>query len=113
EPAPALARQAAPRRTEPVMPARGAGWLRGDLHSHTLHSDGSFTVEERLRRAVERGLDFTAITDHNTISHHRELDSVGGRIVPIRGSEITTFHGHMNVLGLSEATDWRPERRAG
>jgi hypothetical protein len=100
------AREARPR-------AREIGWYRGDLHSHTLHSDGSFTVAERLGRAIERGLDFIAITDHNTISHHLELDSFGGRIVPIRGSEVTTFHGHMNVFGLSEAIDWRSDRRGG
>ncbi|HET9614574.1 MAG TPA: CehA/McbA family metallohydrolase [Candidatus Limnocylindrales bacterium] len=91
----------------------GPGWLRGDLHSHTVHSDGRFTVDERLRRAVERGLDFTAITDHNTISHHRELDPWRDRIVPIRGSEVTTFHGHLNVFGLTAEIDWRPERRGG
>lgn len=97
----------------PVTERRAAGWYRGDLHSHTLHSDGSFTVDERLGRAVERGLDFIAITDHNTISHHRELDPWRDRIIPIRGSEVTTFHGHMNVFGLREAIDWRPERRGG
>jgi hypothetical protein len=101
EPAPA----AASRRGE------GAGWLRGDLHSHTLHSDGRFTVDERLGRAVERGLDFLAITDHNTVSHHRELEPWRDRIVPIRGSEVTTFHGHMNVFGVSSAIDWRRDRR--
>ncbi len=90
-----------------------AGWYRGDLHSHTLHSDGRFTVDERLARAVERGLDFTAITDHNTISHHRELDAWRDRIVPIRGCEVTTFHGHSNVFGLSAPIDWRAERRGG
>ena len=109
---PAVDPGAAPR-SEPRQARRGAGWYRGDLHSHTLHSDGSFSVDERLRRAVERGLDFLAITDHNTISHHRELDPWRDRIVPIRGSEVTTFHGHMNVFGLSAAIDWRPERRGG
>jgi hypothetical protein len=89
----------------------GGGWLRGDLHSHTVHSDGRFTVDERLRRAVERGLDFLAITDHNTVSHHRELDPWRDRIIPIRGSEVTTFHGHMNVFGLSTPIDWRGDRR--
>lgn len=93
--------------------ARGAGWYRGDLHCHTVHSDGRFTVDERLRRAVEGGLDFIAITDHNTISHHRELDPWRDRIVPIRGCEVTTFHGHINVWGLQDAIDWRPERRGG
>jgi hypothetical protein len=105
------ARAAAP--AQPGAPASRAGWYRGDLHSHTLHSDGTFTVDERLGRAVERGLDFIAITDHNTISHHRELDAWRGRIVPIRGCEVTTFHGHMNVFGLTAPIDWRAERRGG
>jgi hypothetical protein len=91
----------------------GAGWYRGDLHSHTVHSDGTFTVDERLRVAVERGLDFIAVTDHNTVSHHRELAAWRGPVVPIRGSEVTTFHGHMNVFGLTRAIDWRAERRGG
>jgi hypothetical protein len=87
------------------------GWFRGDLHSHTTHSDGDITVPDRVRGALERGLDFLAITDHNTISHHRELEGWPDGIIPIRGSEITTFHGHMNVFGLSSAIDWRGDRR--
>ncbi len=51
----------------------GMRWLAGDLHAHTVHSDGVLTVPELARFAVERGLDFLAVTDHNTISHHAEL----------------------------------------
>jgi hypothetical protein len=86
-------------------------WYRGDLHSHTVHSDGSMTVDDRVRGAVERGLDFLAITDHNTISHHRELDRWPEVITPIRASEVTTFHGHMNCFGLHRAIDWRDAAR--
>jgi len=107
------AAEASAATARPRSSASSAGWYLGDLHSHTLHSDGRFTVDERLGRAVERGLDFTAITDHNTISHHRELDPWRDRIVPIRGCEVTTFHGHMNVFGLSAPIDWRAERRGG
>jgi len=105
----------APTASPAIAPPRPAGarWYRGDLHSHTVHSDGRFTVDERLRGAVERALDFIAITDHNTISHHRELDAWRDRIVPIRGCEVTTFHGHLNVYGLSGAIDWRADRRGG
>ena len=39
----------------------------------------------RVRGAVERGLDFLAITDHNTISHHREVDA-GQRRSPRSGA---------------------------
>jgi histidinol phosphatase-like PHP family hydrolase len=38
--------------------------LRGDLHMHTLWSDGSSTVAEMARAAEERGYRFIAITDH-------------------------------------------------
>ncbi|HEV7811059.1 MAG TPA: CehA/McbA family metallohydrolase, partial [Candidatus Limnocylindrales bacterium] len=74
---------------------------------------GDITVEDRVRGAVERGLDFLAITDHNTISHHREADRWPAGITAIRGSEVTTFHGHMNVFGLGTAIDWRGDRRGG
>jgi hypothetical protein len=101
---------ASPARSRSGPPG-GARWYRGDLHSHTVHSDGRFTVNERLRTAVARGLDFIAVTDHNTVSHHRELVASGEPIVAIRGSEVTTFHGHMNVFGLRTAIDWRADRR--
>jgi PHP domain len=48
-------------------------WLKGDLHCHTVHSDGLNSVEEIVRNAVELGLDFLAVTDHNTSTHFEEL----------------------------------------
>ena len=74
------------RRELPAGP--GLQWLAGDLHAHTVHSDGALTVPELAVLAVERGLDFLAITDHNTISHHAELASTargtGSRCCPAR-----------------------------
>lgn len=106
----------------PVLNA-SAGWYAGDLHAHTLHSD-AFECEDvigsgRLRgcqpwedvqAARERGLDFLAITDHNTTSHHADLASLQeslDRLLLIRGQEITTFHGHANVYGTSTIIDFR------
>ncbi len=100
-----------PAATAPRPPVGGAGWYRGDLHSHTIHSDGQITVEDRVRGAVRRGQDFLAITDHNTVSQAREHDRWPSEITPIRGSEVTTFHGHMTALGLREAIDWRGDAR--
>ena len=86
----------------------GDGWHRGDLHCHTIHSDGLNTVEEIAQNAVERGLDFLAVTDHNTSSHHEELARHGrGDIILIPGEEITTYWGHSNVWGLREWIDFR------
>ena len=39
--------------------------LRGDLHMHTTASDGKATLEEMAQAAIERGLDYIAITDHS------------------------------------------------
>lgn len=38
-----------------------------DLHTHTVNSDGTFTVEELLKKASEKGLKIVAITDHDTV----------------------------------------------
>ncbi|HEV7162316.1 MAG TPA: DNA polymerase/3'-5' exonuclease PolX [Solirubrobacteraceae bacterium] len=37
----------------------------GDLHSHTVASDGHNTIEEMGRAALERGYEYLAITDHS------------------------------------------------
>jgi len=42
-------------------------WLVADLHSHTLFSDGSSTVTQVVRSAVENGCDVLAITDHSSL----------------------------------------------
>jgi DNA polymerase (family 10) len=39
--------------------------IRGDLHSHTLASDGHNTIEEMAAAALARGYEYLAITDHS------------------------------------------------
>jgi hypothetical protein len=86
-------------------------WFRGDLHSHTTHSDGSITVADRAQGAADRGLDFLAITDHNTISQSRATDPWPEGLTRIDGCEVTTFHGHVGALGITDWIDWRDARR--
>jgi DNA polymerase (family 10) len=38
--------------------------VRGELHSHTERTDGGATLEEMVAGAVERGMDYLAVTDH-------------------------------------------------
>lgn len=76
-----------------------------ELHCHTVHSDGDFSVKSLQNSARENGLSLIALTDHNTLSGHSEIsDSV---IPVIRGIEWTTFFGHMLVLGAKSFVDWR------
>src|SRR5579862_4483442 len=41
------------------------GDIRGDLHCHTIASDGRATIEEMALAARERGHEYLAITDHS------------------------------------------------
>src|SRR5690606_16462611 len=88
--------------------ATGKVWRRGDLHAHTFHSDGQGSPAELAALARRRGLEFLAITDHNTASHHRFLKALQrpGFLV-IAGEEITTDLGHANVWGVEGWVDFR------
>ncbi|HEY8328381.1 MAG TPA: CehA/McbA family metallohydrolase [Rhodanobacter sp.] len=99
---------------------REAGWYRGDLHMHTAHSDGSCASQSGQRvpcplfltaqAAVQQGLDFIAITEHNTPSHAnamRELQPYFDRLLLMPGREITSFSGHANLFGTLAPVDFR------
>jgi hypothetical protein len=96
------------------------GWYRGDLHSHTAHSDGSCDSQSgkkvpcplflTAQAAAQRGLDFLAITDHNSTSHFsevRELQPFFDKLLLIPGREVTTFQGHANLYGTTDYIDFR------
>ena len=85
------------------------GWYRGDLHSHTDHSDASDrSVTQLIEAARSVGLDFLFVTDHNTISPLAEVDAAAGpALLTAGGMELTTFWGHALVLGTRQWVDWR------
>lgn len=109
--APAAGRRA-PGATGRVGAVRaGAGWYRGDLQSHTFHSDARASVAELAAEARARGLDFLAVTDHNTVSHHAELPlNSASDLLLVPGEEVTTYRGHANVWGVAGWVDFRIER---
>ncbi len=83
-------------------------WLRGDLQSHTEHSDARGTLAQLTAKARALELDFLAITDHNTVSHHAHLEALAdAKLLLIPGQEVTTYYGHMNVWGTSRWCDFR------
>lgn len=99
-----------------------ARWYRGDLHMHTGESDGSCASQSgkavpcpvfvTVQAAVARGLDFIAITDHNTTAHYndeRELQLFYDKLLLIPAREITTYRGHANVYGTTRPLDFRVE----
>jgi hypothetical protein len=100
----------AERPTRRVLPAPpGLTWLAGDQHAHTFHSDGVMSVPELALFAAARGLDFVAVTDHNTVSQHTCLPAASARygVTLVPGQEVTTELGHAGVLGDTGWIDFR------
>ena len=78
--------------------------IRGDLHCHTVASDGRNTIEEMALAARARGYEYVAITDHSAshgfgndvsaeelrlqIEHIREADASIEEIRVLAGSEV-------------------------
>jgi DNA polymerase (family X) len=78
------------------------GDIRGDLHMHSVASDGRHTIEQMAAAARDRGYEYIAITDHSAthgfgndvqadqlrrqIEHIRSLDVEGIRV--LAGSEV-------------------------
>ncbi|MFB5189100.1 CehA/McbA family metallohydrolase [Alicyclobacillus fastidiosus] len=79
-------------------------WLQGDLHVHTLHSDGAYTLSELDEIAMRNGLDFIGLTDHNTTSQNY-LYPRDSSVTYIPAMELTTYRGHANLFGIPTPCD--------
>jgi len=81
------------------------GWYRGDFHAHSNFSDGILPISPLIDYAKSTGINFFALTDHNTIDGLHELYPVSNiQIIP--GLEVTLSIGHFNVLGIKGWHDW-------
>lgn len=81
-----------------------------DQHSHTIHSDGSLTVEQNVEWHISMGYNVMVITDHNTLDHEDDIKKIkedyeDDGILIILGMEWTTGRIHMNFLGIEEWDD--------
>jgi hypothetical protein len=88
------------------------GMYLGDLHQHTLNSDGKQEVDEVLMSNINRGLYFGYLSDHNSAAGLPEwvqgnrfvagYDVFGNAInfLALRAVEITTDYGHFQSIGV-------------
>jgi len=94
----------------PVVMSPDRRWYRGDFHVHSSESgDASASLQDNVDLAHMRGLDFINGSDHNTISQHALIAAAqpGWPILVMRSSEITTYSGHANGVGISQYVDHR------
>ncbi len=78
---------------------------RVDLHFHSNHSDGAFSVRDVLEIVAGAGVVLGALTDHDSITGVKEaLDlapKIGIKLIP--GVEISTMYddGEVHILGYN------------
>ena len=73
--------------------------MKADLHSHTLHSDGIYSVYDLACVAKDRGIDILGITDHDNLDSYKSYLEVKDKL-PIKvliGVELSTWYNGENV----------------
>lgn len=76
----------------------------GALHMHTVHSDGTGTVEQVARAAREAGLRWIIVTDHDTLAA-KPYEGWINDVLVIVGHEITPDRNHFLALDVAEVID--------
>jgi hypothetical protein len=83
-------------------------WYKGNLHTHTLNSDGDSTPHEVATWYREHGYHFLFFTDHNYLTDIEGLNALHGareKFLLIAGEEVTDAYNkkpiHINALNPS------------
>lgn len=96
------------------QPAQGQKlrWYKGNLHTHTLNSDGDSSPLDVATWYRENGYQFLILTDHNYLTEIDELNRIIGarnKFLLIQGEEISDrFEGrpvHLNAYNLRELVE--------
>lgn len=86
-----------------------------DLHIHSLHSDGTFTVEEICKKAMENKLKGISITDHDSIENIDELiinsKKYGIEFIPGIEFSCDLFGYEVHILGYFNNIDEKIKER--
>ena len=75
-----------------------------DLHTHSIHSDGSNTPEEIVKKALQQNIVNLALTDHDDIEGSKEIIKLNSKEINIySGVELTIKYkqGRMHLLGYN------------
>jgi MYXO-CTERM domain-containing protein len=95
---------------QPVVLESNHRWYKGDFHVHSMQSgDSRALMDDDVALAHSVGLDFINLSDHNTIAQHAlaAAQQANYPVLVLRSSEITTYSGHGNGVGISDYVDHR------
>lgn len=91
------------------QPARSGNWYKGNLHTHTLNSDGDSSPLDVATWYRENGYRFLVLSDHNYLTEVDKFNpviSAREKFLLIQGEEVTSrFEDkavHINAIDLKE-----------
>jgi hypothetical protein len=99
------------------------GWWSGDMHHHSIHSDGRQSPGEVAEAMLAVDVDFAALTDHNNLEQRFEwANFVSDEFLPFPAVEVTTTSpaemsalgkgfSHMNAIDVEDLPN--PANRGG
>lgn len=80
-----------------------AGWLKGNLHTHTSSTDGNLSPQDTIAAYAALGYDFLMISDHDKFIDPTGLDACGMVLIP--GCEITAGGPHLLHVNADTALE--------
>jgi hypothetical protein len=85
-------------------------WYRGNLHTHTINSDGDSTPYDVLAWYKRNGYQFLALTDHNTFTDPAMFDTNPVDNFLLLGAEEVTNEKtvHVNAIGIQKVVPPQP-----
>jgi hypothetical protein len=85
-------------------------WYRGNLHTHTINSDGDSPPYDVMAWYKRNGYQFLVITDHNTFTDPALFDTnQADNFLLIGGEEVTNEKTvHLNAIGISKVVPPQP-----
>jgi hypothetical protein len=91
---------------------RAKSWFKGNLHTHTLNSDGDSTPDDVVKWYRERKYSFLVLTDHNYLTEIGGLNALhgaAGKFLLITGEEVSDQFQkkpiHLNALNPSRLVE--------
>jgi predicted metal-dependent phosphoesterase TrpH len=92
---------------------RGLTPYKGDLHFHSVYSDGSEAPEFMAAQSREKGMDFAALTDHHNYEASllaiEAAEKVNMDILMLKGEEISPGYGLGHVVSIGADRFLTPE----
>ena len=100
-------------RPKTQVPGRQGVWFKGNLHTHTLNSDGDSTPDDVVRWYREHGYHFLTLTDHNYLTSVDGLNALHGaddKFLVMKGEEVSDRFGEkpLHVNGFDPESPIKP-----